>query len=65
MDVLRQLDKEFGLTIQSTFEAEFGIRDTKTGTPFVQGNKWASTAVLQKGQVVWKDREIIDRRFGT
>ncbi|GFO06383.1 glutamine synthetase [Plakobranchus ocellatus] len=48
--LLEQLHSEFGLKIKSSFEAEFGIRDSKTDQPFVNNTKWASTAIMQCAQ---------------
>ncbi|GFO06385.1 glutamine synthetase [Plakobranchus ocellatus] len=50
--LLEQLHSEFGLKIKSSFEAEFGIRDSKTDQPFVNNTKWASTAIMQCAQDV-------------
>ncbi|KAK3789923.1 hypothetical protein RRG08_004035 [Elysia crispata] len=44
--LLQQLQEEFGLTIRSTFEVEFGIRHAKTAKTFAHEAKFASTAVL-------------------
>ena len=54
--VLRQLESEFGLKLHSSFEAEFGIRDAKTGKPFAHENRWCSVTAMQIGQVCCMNR---------
>ncbi|GFO06393.1 glutamine synthetase [Plakobranchus ocellatus] len=60
--LLEQLHSEFGLKIKSSFETQFGIRNSKTDQPFVNNTKWASAAIMQCAQVVkgdWTRRSAI------
>ncbi|GFS24239.1 glutamine synthetase [Elysia marginata] len=47
--VLEKLQSEFGLRIKSSFEVEFGIRNSKTQL-LDHGRKWGSLTVLESGQ---------------
>ncbi|KAK3730250.1 hypothetical protein RRG08_034995 [Elysia crispata] len=47
LTLLQQLQEEFGLTIRSAFEVEFGIRDAQTGKSFAHEAKYASSVAIQ------------------
>ena len=51
--ILQRLQSEFGLHLKSSFEMEFGIKDSRSQTYLGDGSQWGSLTTLRKHQVYY------------